>query len=103
MLSFCPGNWFEGQIPIAGKCIYDMLLWMCAAPFLSFGNFLAFVLYQTGAGAPYNAWLHDIFTYVFAGGFSDIKRPEAMNFVELFSNLCSLPDVMEELTKLTGT
>jgi len=47
--------------------------------------------------------LDDIFTYVFAGGFSDIKRPEAMNFVELFSNLCSLPDVMEELTKLTGT
>jgi len=57
-----------------------------------------------GAGAPCNNWLHDVFTYLFADGFSGIylNLPDAMNVLEAFSNLASLTEVMEKVTELTG-
>ena len=42
------------------------------------------VSFCPGDGAPYNAWLHGIFTYVFAGGFSDFKLPEAIELCGFF-------------------
>jgi len=89
---------------VIGGVIYFMLIWMCLAPWVSSSYFLAFSLYQKGAGAPYENWLHYVFTYLFAEGFSrvNLKLPDAMNLLEAFSNLGALTDVMEKLTELTG-
>merc|ERR1712129_598183 len=47
---------------------------------------------------------HDIFTYIFAGGFTDVnwKLPGVMDFIEAFSDLGSFSAIMGALAELNS-